>query len=170
MADPKQLTPEEKQKANKGCLTILLVAAVIFGVWYFTKSNDKKEESTTQYVQLESSSSASTAPSTQSSSSSSSSSSIADKDPYEVIHIAFEGFPDKEDVQPMLEAVMKRYNMTVTNDNIIKVGNMLVTLKQDSKVGVTEMEILKHIYQKGSSSITLPEQAGISSVLLEQSK
>lgn len=169
MADLKQLTPEEKQKANKGCLTILAVAALIFGVWYFTKSNDKKEESTTQYVQPESSSSTSTAPSTQSSSSSSSSS-IADKDPYEVIHIAFEGFPDKEDVQPMLEAVMKRYNMTVTNDNIIKVGNMLVTLRQDSKVGVTEMEILKHIYQKGSSSLTLPEQAGISSVLLEQSK
>lgn len=168
MADPKQLTPEEKQKANKGCLTILAVAALIFGVWYFTKSNDKKEESTTQYVQPESNSSTSTAPSTQSSSSSSSS--IADKDPYEVIHIAFEGFPDKEDVQPMLEVVMKRYDMTVTNDNIIKVGNMLVTLRQDSKVGVTEMEILKHIYQKGSSSLTLPEQAGISSVLLEQSK
>ena len=166
MEDLKQLTPEEKQKGNKGCLTILAVAALIFGVWYFTKSNDKKEESTTQYVQPESSSSTSTA-STQSSSSSSS---IADKDPYEVIHIAFEGFPDKEDVQPMLEAVMKRYNMTVTNDNIIKVGNMLVTLRQDSKVGVTEMEILKHIYQKGSSSLTLPEQAGISSVLLEQSK
>ena len=96
MADPKQLTPEEKQKANKGCLTILAVAALIFGVWYFTKSNDKKEESTNQYVQPESSSSTSTAPSTQSpSSSSSSSSSIADKNPYEVIHIAFEGFPDK---------------------------------------------------------------------------
>ena len=169
MADPKQLTPEEKQKANKGCLTILVVAAVILGVWYFTKGNDKTEESTTQYVQPESSSSTSTAPSTQSSSSSSSSS-IADKDPYEVIHIAFEGFPDKEEVQPMLEAVMKRYNMTVTNDNILKVGNMLVVLKKESKVGVTEMDILKHIYQKGSSSITLPEQAGISSVLLEQSK
>jgi len=169
MTDPKQLTPEEKQKANKGCLTILVVAAVILGIWYFTKSEDKKEESTTQYVQPESSSSTSTAPSTQSPSSSSTSS-IADKDPYEVIHIAFEGFPDKEEVQPMLEAVMKRYGMTVTNDNIIKVGNMLVTLRQDSKVGVTEMEILKHIYQKGSSSITLPEQAGVSSVLLEQSK
>ena len=144
MADPKQLTPEEKQKANKGCLTILVVAAVIFGIWYFTKDNDKKEESATQYVQPGNNSSTSTEPSTQSPSSSS----ITDKDPYEVIHIAFEGFPDKEDVQPMLEAVMKRYNMTVTNDNIIKVGNMLVTLRQDSKVGVTEMEILKHIYQK----------------------
>lgn len=165
---PKELTPEEKQKANKGCLTILVIAAVAFGIWFFSKSNDNKDSSTTQYQQYESSSS--TSPSTSTTTPSSSTSKIADKDPYEVIHIAFEGFPDKEEVQPMLEAVMRRYDMPVTNDNILKVGNMLVVLRKESKVGVTEMEILKHIYQKGSSSITLPEQAGISSVLLEQSK
>lgn len=166
MAEPIKLTEEEKKKANKGCSTILIIAVAIFGVWYFTKSDDKKEVATSS-DQYQNSSTTSTAPTT---STPSSNSAIADKDPYEVIHIAFEGFPDKEVVQPMMEAVMKRYNMTITNDNILKVGNMLVVLKQESKVGVTEMDILKHIYQKGSASITLPEQAGISSVLLEQSK
>ncbi len=171
MAEPIKLTEEEKKKANKGCSTILIIAVAIFGVWYFTKSDDKKEVSTSSSDQYQNSSTTSTAPTTSTpSSSSASNSAIEDKDPYEVIHVAFEGFPDKEVVQPMMEAVMKRYNMTITNDNILKVGNMLVVLKKESVVGVTEMDILKHIYQKGSSSITLPEQAGISSVLLEQSK
>lgn len=163
MTDLKELTPEEKQKANKGCLTIVIIVVAIVAVWYFVKGNDKTEVSTIQNEQTGNSSSTSSA-------TSQSSSSIADKDPYEVIHIAFEGFPDKEVVQPMLEEVMKRYNMAITNDNILKVGNMLIVLQKESKVGVTEMEILKHIYQKGSSSITLPEQAAISSLLLEQSK
>lgn len=164
MTEPKELTPEEKQKANKSCLTILIIATVIFSIWYFSKVDEKEESSTIQYNQYENSSSTNTM------TSSSTPSQIADKDHYKVIHMAFDGFPDKEDIQPMLEAVMKRYNIPTTNDNILKVGNILVVLRKESNVGVTEMEILKHIYQKGSSAITLPEQAGISSVLLEQSK
>ncbi len=170
MAEPIKLTEEEKKKANKGCSTILIVAVAIFAVWYFTKGDVKKEAATSSSDQYQNSSTTSTAPTTSTPSSSSTNSEIAGKDPYEVIHIAFEGFPDKEVVQPMMEAVMKRYNMTITNDNILKVGNMLVVLKQESKVGVTEMDILKHIYQKGSASVTLPEQAGISSTILEATK
>jgi len=165
MSEPIKLTEEEKKKANKGCSAILIIAVAILGVWYFTKSEDKKEVASSSPDQYQNNSTTSTP-----SSASASNSEIADKDPYEVIHIAFEGFPDKEEVQPIMEAVIKRYNMTITNDNILKVGNMLVVLKKESKVGVTEMDILKHIYQKGSASVTLPEQAGISSTILEVTK
>jgi hypothetical protein len=104
------------------------------------------------------------------SSSENSSSSTSGKDPYEVMHVVFEGSPEIEKIKPMFEAVMETYNFPKTDDNRLKIANMLVTLKQSSAVGVTEMDILKHIYQHGSDKITLPEQAGLSATLLETSK
>lgn len=105
-----------------------------------------------------------------STSSSSSSTSVAEKDPYELMHLAFVGSPEVSEIKPMLDAVMDKYNFPKTNDNRLKVGNMLVALRKASPVGVTEMEILKHIYQEGSNQISLPDQAGISATLLETSK
>jgi hypothetical protein len=91
-------------------------------------------------------------------------------DPYEMMHHAFIGTPEIEDFKPMLDDVMERYKMPITDENALKVGNMLVALRKDSKVGVTEMDILKHIYQKGSANISLAEQAGISAAELETTK
>lgn len=89
---------------------------------------------------------------------------------YEMMETAFEGYPSKSEIQPMIEAVMKRYDMTVTDESLQRVGNMLVVLRKESKVGVTEMEILKHIYQNGSTTNTLPDQAAISFLYLESTK
>jgi hypothetical protein len=91
-------------------------------------------------------------------------------DPYQIIDSVFEGYPGKSQVQPMLEAVMKRYNFPVTNDNILKAGNLLCDLKRASKVGVTEMEIVKHMYQQGSAEGYMFEQAGISAATLETTR
>jgi len=91
-------------------------------------------------------------------------------EPYEKIHIAFEGFPNIEVIKPLLESVMTRYNIIINNDNILKCANVLITLKNDSKVGVTEMDILKHIYQKGTSKIDYATQAAISYTYLESTK
>jgi hypothetical protein len=89
---------------------------------------------------------------------------------FEKIHIAFGGMPDIEKVKPLLEAVMNRYKIVINNDNVLKVANVLVALKNESKVGVTEMEILKHIYQNGLTGVDYPTQAGLSAGLLEQYK
>ncbi len=97
-------------------------------------------------------------------------SSVREEDPYEVMHVAFEGMPAISTIKPMIEAIMDRYNMPKTNDNILKVGNMLVSMRQTSTVGLTEIELLKHIYQHGSDRVTLAQQAGISATLLETSK
>lgn len=91
-------------------------------------------------------------------------------DAYGKIHIAFEGMPDTEKVKPLLEAVMNRYNIVINNDNVLRCANVLVVLKKDSKVGVTEMDILKHMYQSGSSSVDYATQAAISATYLEQTK
>jgi hypothetical protein len=92
-------------------------------------------------------------------------------DAYEKIHIAFEGMPEISVVKPMLEDVMKRSNIEITNDNILKCANVLVVLRKDSKIGVTEMQILKHMYQNGrSSGMDYANQAAVSSFLIEKTQ
>lgn len=95
---------------------------------------------------------------------------ISSDDPYEKICYVFVGKPNKSKVQPLLEAVMKKHNLAVNNENIMKAASCLLTLRKKSTIGITEMEILKHMYQKGTSKLTFPDQAAISSVLLEKSK
>lgn len=95
--------------------------------------------------------------------------SFDETDEYEIIRVSFDGYPDKNEVQPMLEDVMKRYSYTIDRDNILKVANILVTLKKMSKIGVTEMEILKHMYQKASLN-DLATQAALSATILETTK
>lgn len=94
----------------------------------------------------------------------------AEPDPYEKIHIAFEGMPEISELKPMLEDVMKRSNMEINNDNILKCANVLVVLRQNSKIGITEMQILKHMYQNGSSNMDYATQSAMSSLILEKTK
>lgn len=91
-------------------------------------------------------------------------------DAFEKVHIAFEGMPDKDKVKALLETVMNRYNIVINNDNVLKVSNVLVVFKNESKVGVTEMDILKHIYQNGTTDVDYPTQAAISASILEEIK
>lgn len=92
------------------------------------------------------------------------------KAPYEIMSVAFEGSPRESEIKPMLEAVMDKYNFTVTDENCLKVGNMLVELRKMSAVGVTEMDILKHMYQNGSDDVTIDQQAAVSATILETTK
>lgn len=87
-----------------------------------------------------------------------------------MMQVAFEGSPEISKIKPMLEAVLEKYDLPKTDEYRLKVGSMLVSLRKASAVGVTEMEILKHIYQNGSNKISLPDQAGLSATLLETSK
>jgi uncharacterized protein YpuA (DUF1002 family) len=89
---------------------------------------------------------------------------------YEMMEVAFENYPSKNDIQPMMESVMTRYELEINENNLQKVASMLVSLRKASKVGVTEMELLKHMYQNGSDKISLPDQAGLSATILETTK
>ena len=91
-------------------------------------------------------------------------------DIYEKIHVAFEGMPEIEKVKPLMEAVMEKYNLPITTENINKCGSALVSLKHESKIGITEMEILKHMYQKGEINVNFPTQAAMSLMYLEGTK
>ena len=91
-------------------------------------------------------------------------------DAYSMMETAFEGYPAKSEIQPIMQSVLNKYNLEESEENLQKVGSVLVSLRKQSVLGVTELEILKHIYQHGSSSISFPGQAAISATILEKTK
>ncbi len=92
------------------------------------------------------------------------------QDPYDVIEGAFENSPKKSKVQPMLEEIMRVHGVEVTDRNINKVASALVAMRMASLVGVTEMDILKHVYQKGSPDQSIQVDIANSATLLEKTK
>lgn len=91
----------------------------------------------------------------------------AQTDPYEMMSAVFVGKPKKSAIQPMLEDVMKRYKLEVNRENLIRVASVLLDMRKASKIGVTEMEILKHMYQRGAKNTNFPNQAAVSATYLE---
>lgn len=91
-------------------------------------------------------------------------------DEYEMVSTVFEGNHSREDIKPLVDKVLKMYDMPVNRENVLKISSAILDLKKESAVGVTEMDILKHIYQKGDPSIDFVEQVVISFNVLERSK
>jgi hypothetical protein len=93
-----------------------------------------------------------------------------ERDPYEMMHVAFEGMPDETRIKALVEGVMDKYNLPKTNETARKIGSLALDLRKKSVVGFTEMELLTHIFQHGSTTLTFPQQAALSSVVLDKSK
>lgn len=91
-------------------------------------------------------------------------------DAYTMMETAFEGYPRKSEIQPIMQKVMQMYGYPETEENLQKFGSVLISLRKNSVLGITEMDILKHVYQFGSTDITFDQQAAISSVYLEKYK
>jgi len=89
---------------------------------------------------------------------------------YEAIHYAFEGMPDIEVVKPLLVEVMNQYKIVINNKNTLICSDVLIAMKHRSKVGVTEMEMLKHMYQHGDRNIDFATQLAVSATYLESIK
>lgn len=92
-----------------------------------------------------------------------SSSDFVGADPYEMMHSVFIGNPE---IKPLVEGVLKKYTLPATDEYRLKVGSMLLSLRKYNEGKITEMELLKHIYQYGSNRISLPDQAGLSVIIL----
>lgn len=80
------------------------------------------------------------------------------EDAYKKIETIFKGSVIKKDIQPMLEDVMTRYKIAINNENLLKTASKLIYMSNKSKVNVTEMDILKHMYQYGNSNETFDSQ------------
>jgi len=87
---------------------------------------------------------------------------------YEMLHVVFEGNPDKEALKRSMSAVMAKYGIDENYENLNRCGSALLSMSKSSAIGVTEMQILKHMYQQGDAAQSFPNQVAISAVLLEQ--
>lgn len=90
-----------------------------------------------------------------------------EKSAYEKMEVAFIGKPLTSEIQPTLEKVMKFHGIKVTENNLERTGGVLVTLRKESKNGITEMDILNHMNKNGASQFSFPDQAAVSFTLLE---
>lgn len=88
-------------------------------------------------------------------------------DPYYIMHIAFEGQPGQAELATLINEVLQQHNEEVNDRNAIGLGNALVVMRKESKKGVTEMEILRHMHRVGANKMKLSEQVGLSASLLE---
>lgn len=89
---------------------------------------------------------------------------------YDTLHLAFEGYPDEKKMKGLFEAILTSYRMPVTTANVKGLATLLLALRKRSVMGVTEMDILTHIYQSKNSRLDLPTQAEMSFNIIEKTK
>jgi len=62
-----------------------------------------------------------------------------------VLHEVFKGKPERAATKKLMTAVMTRYNIEENHENLDRCGSALLSMKKSSAIGVTEMQILKHM-------------------------
>lgn len=91
---------------------------------------------------------------------------LENADPYEMMSSVFVGNPSIAEIRPIVEGILKKYNLPLTDEYRLKVGSMALELRKKDNGRVTEMQLLRHILTYGSNKISLPNQAGYSYVIL----
>ncbi|WP_271785322.1 hypothetical protein [Aquimarina algiphila] len=92
---------------------------------------------------------------------------VYEKSVYEKMELAFIGNPKESEIKPILEKVILFHGSKLTELNREKSASVLISLRKSSKKGITEMDILKHMYNNGTEKISFSDQAAISFTLLE---
>lgn len=94
---------------------------------------------------------------------------VANMSALEQMEIAFIGSPSKEKIKEKLDLALQFYSTDITEENYSRAASSLIALRKESKVGVTEMEILDYMigsYVEGTN-MSFPDMAGISFSALE---
>lgn len=89
------------------------------------------------------------------------------EDAYDICEVAFVGKPERREMQVYIESVLNRYNMSIEYDNILKLGNALVELRKQNKVGITEMRLLRYLNESPIKGLQLGQELGYAATLLE---
>ena len=71
-----------------------------------------------------------------------------------MLHVVFESNPARGAIKKLVRAVMTKYNIEENYENMNRCGLALLIMKKSSTIGVTEMQILKHMYQYGDAAQT----------------
>lgn len=144
----------------KGQLLALLITST--SILYSCGSNESNDNSSRGIIEPLSPSASDTSPIVNTGKSS--------DEGYEMLHVVFDGKPEVESIKKLMGAVMAKYNIEENYENLNRCGSALLALRNSSAVGVTEMEILKYMYQHGDAGQPFPKQAAISVIILEQTK
>jgi len=82
--------------------------------------------------------------------------------------IVFQGGHSKQQIQSSLDQAFGLYGVPITEENYIRYGSILVSLRRDAgNVGTTEMEILDHTISAYTPEVKLEEMMPISSLILQ---
>ena len=90
-------------------------------------------------------------------------------DPYENMHRLFLDAPEAGIIRERVNDVMSRYGKRITPTSLRDFTRLLMELRNESGDVVSEMDILRHMFEKGKPRNTLEEQARSSvSALMEE--
>lgn len=88
--------------------------------------------------------------------------------PFEAMELAFEGNPSQRQIRAALDPVMEQFDLPLTDENYERAGSTLVSLRQSSEKGVTEMDILAEMaLLETGSDLTFAEAAALTFAGLE---
>jgi len=98
--------------------------------------------------------------------------SVQDMDALSQMCLAFEGSPSSEAIKALLDQVLPLYGLEANEENYSRVGSVLVTLRKESKVGITEMHILSYMAMSGPppTNMEFPDMAALAFTALESSE
>jgi len=97
---------------------------------------------------------------------------VEDLDAISLMELAFEGNYNQEEIKSLLDKVLPLYGLESNEENYMSAGNVLVALRKESKVGLTEMDILHYMALTGAppANMKFPDMAAIAFTTLETSK
>ena len=89
---------------------------------------------------------------------------------YEQFQTVFKGNPRAEEIQKLMDAIIEQYGMENTDKLKNQIASALLGMSNDSAVGVTEMDIMKYMYQNPQLAKPLPTAIAEAAFILEKIK
>jgi len=81
--------------------------------------------------------------------------------------IVFQGKHTKREIQSRLDQAFRVYGIPVTEENYMRYGSILVSLRRDAGSSATEMEILDQAIRAYTPGVKLDEMMAISNLMLQ---
>lgn len=132
-----------------GIVLVVLIVISIFGNMIGSDDNNPEQTAETEASQVKEA--------------------VESMDALDQMEVAFIGNPSKSDIKEKLDVAFGLYDTEITEENYSRAGSTLIALRQESKTGVTEMEILDYMIRSHVEDVNMsfPDMAGISFSALE---
>ena len=77
-----------------------------------------------------------------------------------MLESVFKGQHDKQAISVMMDSVLTRYNVELSKENYLKIGNLLVAKRMESEDKLLEMDMLAHMntINAGGRGVTFEAQ------------